>query len=135
METARVKFKALALAVFVCSCSTAPKEAQVEREWIRKAMKFKMRDYFACFSENFAMKPETSGKYVLGFTLDTEGKVVSAEPVRELTTLPKSNLFDDCMIGVLKEIPFPKSIEEITVRYPFHFSFTRHDPQSTPQPE
>ena len=102
-------------------CATVP-QSSVDKEGIRRAIHFRLRDFRYCFEENYSGKAGAEGKYILEGTYDKES-IKSVAPVKESQTLPPSRLFDDCMIGVIKEIQFPVPTEgdEVTARYPFYF--------------
>ena len=119
------KYLVPVFASVLAGCSTVP-SASIDKEGIRRAIHFRIRDFRYCFEENYSGKTGVEGKYVLEWTYDKEG-IKSVAPVKASQTLPPSNLFDDCMIGVIKEIQFPTPTEgdEVTARYPFYFRQTQ----------
>jgi hypothetical protein len=112
-------------------CATSP---GLEADAVQKSMQFRMRDFMGCFEENYK-RPE-SGKYRLSFTIGDDGSIYGASPDRETQTLPKSGIFDDCMIGVLKEtaFPVPAGSGEVKVNYPFYFTWSPEKPADVGSP-
>lgn len=76
-----------------------------------------------CYDDARKDDKDLKGDVVIHFVLNPEGKVKSAELNRDRSTL-KSPKVVDCVIGVIKSIPFPKSSRamETTTNYPFNFT-------------
>lgn len=122
-----MKFSFLVLFFALVGCVTTPRP---DGTAIQRSMQFRQRDFIACFEENY--KRPIEGKYRLTFTIGDDGTAYGASPERDEKSLPKSSLFDDCMIGILKEtaFPVPASSEEVKVNYPFYFRWSPEGPTS-----
>jgi hypothetical protein len=138
-----IRTLAILLTLVCIGCATATKKAEGEgprptpksMDAIRGAIRFRLREFRACFEENFGTKPDANGKVVLVWILGKSGEISETSIASDNRTLPPSKLFDECMIGVLKEIPFapvefdsqPADGEELEaeIHYPFQFEFSR----------
>jgi hypothetical protein len=76
-----------------------------------------------CYDDARKADKDLKGDVVIHFVLDPDGKVKSADLNQERSTL-KAPKVADCVIGVIKSIPFPKSSRamETTTNYPFNFT-------------
>ncbi|MEO8906281.1 MAG: AgmX/PglI C-terminal domain-containing protein [Polyangiaceae bacterium] len=76
-----------------------------------------------CYEDARRDLKDLQGNVVIHFVLDPEGKVKLAELNEERSTL-KSPAVVNCVIGVIKAIPFPKSSRamETSANYPFNFT-------------
>ncbi len=76
-----------------------------------------------CYDDARKTDKDLKGDVVIHFVLDPDGKVKSADLNQERSTL-KAPKVADCVTGVIKSIPFPKSSRamETTTNYPFNFT-------------
>lgn len=76
-----------------------------------------------CYEDARRDLKDLQGNVVIHFVLDPEGKVKVAELNQERSTL-KSPAVVNCVIDVIKRIPFPKSSRgmETNANYPFNFT-------------
>ena len=76
-----------------------------------------------CYDDARKQDKDLKGDVVIHFVLSPEGKVKSADLNQERSTL-KAPKVVDCVIGVIKSIPFPASSRamETTTNYPFNFT-------------
>ena len=90
---------------------------------IRKLVMDNRKAARKCYEDARKDLKDLKGDVVIHFVLDPEGKVKSAELNQERSTL-KSPAVSDCVIGVVKSIPFPKSSRgmETSTNYPFNFT-------------
>jgi len=90
---------------------------------IRKLVMDNRKAARKCYDDARKDDKDLKGDVVIHFVLDPEGKVKKAELNQERSTL-KSPAVVDCVIGVIKSIPFPKSSRamETTTNYPFNFT-------------
>jgi hypothetical protein len=130
----RSSLQRFGLAIFflvIASCQSAP---TIQPDAVQRAMQFRQRDFVGCFEENY--KRPVEGKYRLTFTIGDDGSIYNATPDRKVQTLPVVTLFDDCMIGILKEtaFPVPNSAGEVNVNYPFYFTWSKEVPKNGAAP-
>jgi hypothetical protein len=90
---------------------------------IRKLVMDNRKAARKCYEDARKDLKDLQGNVVIHFVLDPEGRVKSADLNQERSTL-KSPAVVDCVIGVIKGIPFPKSSRamETTANYPFNFT-------------
>ena len=76
----------------------------------------------ACYDKAAKDNPRLTGDVVLHFVLDPEGKVQDAKLNEERSTINIPAL-TNCVIDVVKTLPFPPSSRgmETQVNYPFNF--------------
>ena len=90
---------------------------------IRKLVMDNRKAARKCYEDARRDLKDLQGNVVIHFVLDPEGKVKLAELNQERSTL-KSPAIVNCVIGVIKGIPFPKSSRamETSANYPFNFT-------------
>lgn len=90
---------------------------------IRKLVMDNRKAARKCYDDARKTDKDLKGDVVIHFVLDPEGKVRTAELNQERSTL-KTPAVVDCVVGVIKAIPFPKSSRamETTTNYPFNFT-------------
>jgi outer membrane biosynthesis protein TonB len=90
---------------------------------IRKLVMDNRKAARKCYDDARKDNKDLKGDVVIHFVLDPEGKVKKAELNQERSTL-KASVVVDCVIGVIKSIPFPRSSRamETTTNYPFNFT-------------
>ena len=90
---------------------------------IRKLVMDNRKAARKCYEDARKDLKDLKGDVVIHFVLDPEGKVKLAELNQERSTL-KAPPVVDCVIGVIKGIPFPKSSRamETSTNYPFNFT-------------
>ncbi len=90
---------------------------------IRKLVMDNRKAARKCYDDARKDNKDLKGDVVIHFVLDPEGKVKKAELNQERSTL-KAPPVVDCVIGVIKSIPFPRSSRamETTTNYPFNFT-------------
>ena len=90
---------------------------------IRKLVMDNRKAARKCYDDARQDQKDLKGDVVIHFVLDPEGKVKKAELNQERSTL-KAPVVVDCVIGVIKAIPFPKSSRamETSTNYPFNFT-------------
>jgi len=90
---------------------------------IRKLVMDNRKAARKCYEDARLNDKNLKGDVVIHFVLNPEGKVKSAELNQERSTLKDPKVVD-CVIGVIKSIPFPKSSRamETSANYPFNFT-------------
>jgi hypothetical protein len=90
---------------------------------IRKLVMDNRKAARKCYEDARKEQKDLKGDVVIHFVLDPEGKVKKAELNQERSTL-KAPPVVDCVIAVIKSIPFPRSSRamETTTNYPFNFT-------------
>ena len=90
---------------------------------IRKLVMDNRKAARKCYQDARRDLKDLQGNVVIHFVLDPEGKVKLAELNQERSTL-KSPAVVNCVIDVVKGIPFPKSSRamETSANYPFNFT-------------
>ncbi|MEO7038356.1 MAG: AgmX/PglI C-terminal domain-containing protein [Polyangiaceae bacterium] len=90
---------------------------------IRKLVMDNRKAARKCYEDARRDLKDLQGNLVIHFVLDPDGKVKLAELNEERSTL-KSPAVVNCVIGVIKGIPFPKSSRamETSANYPFNFT-------------
>jgi hypothetical protein len=90
---------------------------------IRKLVLDNRKSARKCYEDARKDLKDLKGDVVIHFVLDPSGKVKLAELNQERSTL-KAPAVVDCVIGVLKAIPFPRSSRgmETSTNYPFNFT-------------
>jgi hypothetical protein len=90
---------------------------------IRKLVMDNRKAARKCYEDARKDLKDLKGDLVIHFVIDPEGKVKSAEPNLERSTL-KSTAVSECVVGVIKGIKFPRSSRamETSTNYPFNFT-------------
>lgn len=90
---------------------------------IRKLVMDNRKAARKCYDDARKDQKDLKGDLVVHFVLDPEGKVKLAELNQERSTL-KAPPVVDCVLGVIRAIPFPKSSRamETSTNYPFNFT-------------
>ncbi len=90
---------------------------------IRKLVMDNRKAARKCYDDARQKDKDLKGDVVIHFVLNPEGKVKAAELNQERSSL-KAPQVVDCVIGVIKSIPFPKSSRamETSTNYPFNFT-------------
>ncbi|MEO6599457.1 MAG: AgmX/PglI C-terminal domain-containing protein, partial [Polyangiaceae bacterium] len=90
---------------------------------IRKLVMDNRKAARKCYDDARRDQKDLKGDVVIHFVLNPEGKVKLAELNQERSTLNAQPVVD-CVIGVIKSIPFPRSSRamETSTNYPFNFT-------------
>ncbi len=85
---------------------------------IRRAIQGVMRRVRLCYEKQLAKRPTLSGKLVVGFTIQADGRVAGARADESMGDAE----VDRCVVGALASIRFPRPRGGVvSVRYPFIF--------------
>ena len=90
---------------------------------IRKLVMDNRKAARKCYDDARKDQKDLQGDLVVHFVLDPDGKVKLAELNQERSTL-KAPVVVDCVLKVIRSIPFPKSSRamETSTNYPFNFT-------------
>jgi TonB family protein len=95
-------------------------QAAPEADDVESLVRPKVSDFNSCYKEEQLQNPKASGKVLLSFTIQKDGRT---SDVRLLASTMKSPNMEGCLVGKIEawQFPPPRNGQEIKVRYPFSF--------------
>ncbi|RYZ66034.1 MAG: AgmX/PglI C-terminal domain-containing protein [Proteobacteria bacterium] len=113
----------ISLVLCLTLLSAVATAAAIDREKIRQVVKKHEKDIRACYESQLTKEPNLSGKLVVDWDIDDEGKVLNAAVNANSTDL-KNAAVAGCVIKHLQTWTFPVAAkgEKVSVTYPWSFS-------------